>query len=393
MVDQVYEEFHCKTLCPVTKQQMQRLSDVSTLERCSKCYKTRKEVDNTIDQLERPEFRKIKLFQSEACLFCPMCTQEIIDAQESQRNFKREAISEILVDIAKTQRLVSAREHMDDHLITEPKTFMKKIRSVSQNMYEIEATIFVIGLAYLHDSILACCFILSLNLLLYTATMDRFVRIKYGRWCLYLLIAICSGVMLLKGGICYFVNNNQDEKRLSGLLDNCWDLVNKDNQWVAAGFNNDVIGAWIPLEGQGDFPSQLEYAKSQAFEIYNRTDDATVQLVIEDELERDDGAVYYLNQKPCKALRGKDDESLKSAVFPGPEGGKVRKTLHYWESINFEFGFFIVMIYSLVRLESVEFRLNNLRRNYAKVVMVKNYEAQLLSGSLDSDDEEQRVVT
>lgn len=231
----MYEEFHCQTLCPVTKQQMQRLNDVyvSTLERCSKCYKTRPDVDATIKQLENPELeaklKKIKLFQSEACLFCPMCTQEIIDAQESQRNFKREAISEILVDIAQTQRLVSAREHMDDHLITEPKTFMKKIRSVSQNMYEIEATIFVIGLAYLHDSILACCFILSLNLLLYTATMDRFVRIKYGRWCLYLLIAICSGVMLLKGGICHFVNNNPNEERLSGLLNNCLDLINKDN--------------------------------------------------------------------------------------------------------------------------------------------------------------------
>lgn len=92
-------------------------------------------------------------------------------------------------------------------------------------------------------------------------------------------------------------------------------------------------------------------------------------------------------------LKGNGDEALKNAVFPGPEGGKVRKTLRYWESINFEFGFFIVMIYSLVRLETVEFRLKNLRRNYAKVVMVKNYEAQLLSGSLDSDDEEQRVVT
>jgi len=132
-------------------------------------------------------------------------------------------------------------------------------------MYEIEAVILIIGLAYLHESILACVFILSTNLLLYTATMERADRINKGRWCLAGLITASTLIMLLKLAIAVAIGKYQNDERLSGKLENCFDINNFDNKWVAWGFNRDIIGAWVPVDGftppdsELSFPSKNEY--------------------------------------------------------------------------------------------------------------------------------------
>jgi hypothetical protein len=95
---------------------------------------------------------------------------------------------------------------MDDHLTREPKSFTEKCRSITQNMYEIEAVLAVILTAYTHESIMACAFVLSTNLLLYTATMERLDRIKYGSWCLYSLIAAASVITITKVARAVYIN-------------------------------------------------------------------------------------------------------------------------------------------------------------------------------------------
>jgi hypothetical protein len=64
-----------------------------------------------------------------------------------------------------------------------------------------------------------------------------------------------------------------------------------------------------------------------------------------------------------------------------------------WGSIDFEIGLLIIFIYTLFLMVLLERRLKDLKLNYAKVVMVKNFEAQRLCGSLDSDDEDIKVTS
>jgi hypothetical protein len=95
---------------------------------------------------------------------------------------------------------------MEEHLTSEPKTKRAKCRSVTQNMYEIEAALAIIFIAYAHESIMACGFVLSTNALLYTATMERLDRIKYGSWCLYSLITAVLVLMILKVARATYIN-------------------------------------------------------------------------------------------------------------------------------------------------------------------------------------------
>ena len=79
---------------------------------------------------------------------------------------------------------------------------------------------------------------------------------------------------------------------------------------------------------------------------------------------------------------GKGDEfmeqntppSLIQSPFDSETALGLKFNVQIWDSVNFEFGALIVLIISLFRLKSVSYRLNKLRKNYAKVVMVKNYE-------------------
>jgi hypothetical protein len=64
-----------------------------------------------------------------------------------------------------------------------------------------------------------------------------------------------------------------------------------------------------------------------------------------------------------------------------------------YESINFEIGVLIVYIVTLLRIIRNHWILANLKKNYGKIIILKNYEVQRLKRDIDDEDEVEEVKT
>jgi hypothetical protein len=171
-------------------------------------------------------------------------------------------------------------------------------------MYEINAVMLSILAAYGHESLLACAFVLATNSLLYTATMERKKRIKYGQYCLLALVSAVLASITVKVVRATYIMKNQE---VNIDLDSCNEIIEFDNHWTAWGYNQNIIGGWIPAEGfDGEVTVDGEdgrhiYTKDEYEEEYETTADV---LTYE---EQD----YYFNLNPCDQLRGSGDVYMK----------------------------------------------------------------------------------
>jgi hypothetical protein len=192
--------------------------------------------------------------------------------EEEEKADIRIMIAHTLKDIASTHREVSEKESIEDHLVSEPRSWHSKVRSISQNMYEIEVTIFMICLTYYHESIVACGFILAAQMALcFAATYERSDRIVHGRWLIRTLM-IATGVVIISkiSTATWATKENKFKPKHSPV--NCYDIIYYEDLWVAFGYNHDIARAWVPVDGvenktdtgKNMIPSKIEYLQNQA---------------------------------------------------------------------------------------------------------------------------------
>jgi D-alanyl-lipoteichoic acid acyltransferase DltB (MBOAT superfamily) len=110
----------------------------------------------------------------------------------------KENLGRTLEDAKQTYIELSGSCDIDEHIIFEPSSFKEKLKSVTQNMFEIEAIILIVFLGYQHISLMAMGFLMLSNVLLVSATWKRDHRLKYGMLITLGLMATVIGIMVLK---------------------------------------------------------------------------------------------------------------------------------------------------------------------------------------------------
>jgi len=110
----------------------------------------------------------------------------------------KENLRQTLKDAQNTYIELSGSCDIDEHIIFEPSSFRQKLRSVAQNMFEIEAIILIVFLGYQHISLMAMAFLMLSNILLVSATWKRDHRLKYGMLITFGLMATIVGIMVIK---------------------------------------------------------------------------------------------------------------------------------------------------------------------------------------------------
>lgn len=101
---------------------------------------------------------------------CPCCTDKFQKDLENGKERRMTTVKKMLNEAVTTYREVSGSKDIIEHITSEPKGFFNKIRSVSQNMIEIEAIIVIIFFAFMHESLMAAGIVTLSTLMLYMAT-------------------------------------------------------------------------------------------------------------------------------------------------------------------------------------------------------------------------------
>jgi len=158
-----------------------------------------------------------------------------------------------LQDAQKTYIELSGSCDIDDHIIFEPSSFRQKLRSVAQNMFEIEAIILIVFLGYQHISLMAMAFLMLSNILLVSATWKRDHRLKYGMLITLGLMATVVGIMVIKLFMSWTVKKLNEED----FQDKCKSVIEKENYYMAWGFPTKIFIDFKTTSGESiDDPCQ-----------------------------------------------------------------------------------------------------------------------------------------
>jgi D-alanyl-lipoteichoic acid acyltransferase DltB (MBOAT superfamily) len=161
----------------------------------------------------------------------------------------KENLRRTLHDAQKTYIELSGSCDIDDHIIFEPTSFRQKLRSVAQNMFEIEAIILIVFLGYQHISLMAMAFLMLSNILLVSATWKRDHRLKYGMLITFGLMATVVGIMVIKLFMSWTV------KKLN--VEDCKSVIEKENYYMAWGFPTKIFIDFKSTSGESmDDPCQ-----------------------------------------------------------------------------------------------------------------------------------------